>query len=122
MTICFRIIWLAIFYPLFTCKVCDCQIWILTTYSIFFVPLNNSRWFSSSFQELVTLSSNPSLKLPEISNVGRHLSAMDFHSFLQDAAGMLGFCQLKVQYENSKYQHQILFIFYCCGFSAWERC
>lgn len=37
-------------------------------------------------KELVTLSSNPSLKLPEISNVGRHLSAMDFHSFLQDAA------------------------------------
>ncbi|KAM0951212.1 putative Rhodanese-like domain, serine hydrolase FSH, rhodanase, alpha/Beta hydrolase [Dioscorea sansibarensis] len=37
-------------------------------------------------KELVTLSSKPSLKLPEISNVGRHLSAMDFHSFLQDAA------------------------------------
>ncbi|KAJ0976430.1 hypothetical protein J5N97_018395 [Dioscorea zingiberensis] len=36
-------------------------------------------------KELVTLSSDPSLKSPEISDAGKHLSAMDFHSFLQDA-------------------------------------
>lgn len=36
-------------------------------------------------KELVTLSSNPLLKLPEVSNAGRHLSAAEFHSVLQDA-------------------------------------
>ncbi|XP_027161409.1 rhodanese-like domain-containing protein 6 [Coffea eugenioides] len=36
-------------------------------------------------KELVTLSSNPLLKSPEISNAGRHLSAVEFHSVLQDA-------------------------------------
>ena len=34
-------------------------------------------------QELVTLSSDPLLKSPEISNAGRHLSAAEFHSALQ---------------------------------------
>ncbi|KAL8540949.1 hypothetical protein ACS0TY_002280 [Phlomoides rotata] len=40
-------------------------------------------------KELVTLSSHPLLKSPEISNAGRHLSAAEFHSVLQDA----GKCQ-----------------------------
>lgn len=37
-------------------------------------------------KELVTLSSHPLLKQPEISNAGRHLSAAEFHSVLQNAA------------------------------------
>ncbi|MED6216612.1 Rhodanese-like domain-containing protein 6 [Stylosanthes scabra] len=36
-------------------------------------------------EELVTLSSHPLLKSPEISNAGRHLSASEFHSSLQNA-------------------------------------
>ncbi|XP_042046123.1 rhodanese-like domain-containing protein 6 isoform X1 [Salvia splendens] len=40
-------------------------------------------------KELVTLSSHPLLKSPEISNAGRHLSAAEFHSVLQNA----GNCQ-----------------------------
>ncbi|KAL3515922.1 hypothetical protein ACH5RR_022824 [Cinchona calisaya] len=36
-------------------------------------------------KELVTLSAHPLLKSPEISNAGRHLSAVEFHSVLQDA-------------------------------------
>ncbi|KAI4301691.1 hypothetical protein L6164_034942 [Bauhinia variegata] len=36
-------------------------------------------------KELVTLGSNPILKLPEISNAGKHLSAIEFHSVLQNA-------------------------------------
>ncbi|XP_076899966.1 rhodanese-like domain-containing protein 6 [Bidens hawaiensis] len=36
-------------------------------------------------KELVTLSSHPLLKPPEISNVGQHLSATEFHSLLQNA-------------------------------------
>ncbi|KAL0454628.1 UNVERIFIED_CONTAM: Rhodanese-like domain-containing protein 6 [Sesamum latifolium] len=35
--------------------------------------------------ELVTLSSHPLLKSPEISDAGRHLSAAEFHSVLQSA-------------------------------------
>ncbi|KOM35450.1 hypothetical protein LR48_Vigan02g160000 [Vigna angularis] len=35
--------------------------------------------------ELVTLSSQPLLKAPDISNAGRHLSALDFHSSLHNA-------------------------------------
>ncbi|MED6128349.1 Rhodanese-like domain-containing protein 6 [Stylosanthes scabra] len=37
-------------------------------------------------EELVTLSSHPLLKSPEISNAGRHLSASEFHSSLQNSA------------------------------------
>ncbi|GAB4835665.1 Rhodanese-like domain-containing protein 6 [Ancistrocladus abbreviatus] len=40
-------------------------------------------------KELVTLSSNPLLKTPSISNAGRHLSAVEFHSFLQSAGKRL---------------------------------
>lgn len=36
-------------------------------------------------KELVTLSSNPLLKSPPISNAGKHLSAAEFHSVLQSA-------------------------------------
>ncbi|CAK8572538.1 unnamed protein product [Lathyrus sativus] len=36
-------------------------------------------------KELVTLSSHPLLKSPEISNAGRHLSALEFHSTLHNA-------------------------------------
>ncbi|KAL0387329.1 UNVERIFIED_CONTAM: Rhodanese-like domain-containing protein 6 [Sesamum radiatum] len=36
-------------------------------------------------KELVTLSSHPLLKSPEISDAGRHLSAAEFHSVLQNA-------------------------------------
>ncbi|XP_057811549.1 rhodanese-like domain-containing protein 6 [Salvia miltiorrhiza] len=40
---------------------------------------------TSKAKELVTLSSHPLLKSPEISNAGRHLSAAEFHSVLQNA-------------------------------------
>ncbi|KAH6761450.1 rhodanese-like domain protein [Perilla frutescens var. hirtella] len=40
-------------------------------------------------KELVTLTSHPLLKSPEISNAGRHLSAAEFHSVIQNA----GKCQ-----------------------------
>lgn len=36
-------------------------------------------------KELVTFSSHPLLKPPEISNAGKHLSALEFHSVLQSA-------------------------------------
>ncbi|XWS58078.1 hypothetical protein CRYUN_Cryun08bG0004200 [Craigia yunnanensis] len=36
-------------------------------------------------KELVTFSSHPLLKAPEVSNAGRHLSASEFHSVLQSA-------------------------------------
>ncbi|KAI3810315.1 hypothetical protein L1987_19927 [Smallanthus sonchifolius] len=36
-------------------------------------------------KELVTFSSHPLLKPPEISNAGQHLSAIEFHSLLQNA-------------------------------------
>ncbi|KAJ1425530.1 Serine hydrolase FSH [Sesbania bispinosa] len=36
-------------------------------------------------EELVTLSSHPLLKSPKISNAGRHLSALEFHSSIQHA-------------------------------------
>ncbi|KAL3638192.1 Rhodanese-like domain-containing protein 6 [Castilleja foliolosa] len=36
-------------------------------------------------KELVTLSPHPLLKSPDISNAGKHLSAAEFHSVLQDA-------------------------------------
>lgn len=37
-------------------------------------------------QELVTFSTCPLLKSPDISNAGKHLSAAEFHSFLQSAS------------------------------------
>ncbi|KAK9084399.1 hypothetical protein Scep_030870 [Stephania cephalantha] len=40
-------------------------------------------------KELVTLSSNPLLKLPTISNAGKHLSAVEFNSVLQNAGSLL---------------------------------
>lgn len=40
-------------------------------------------------QELVTLSSQPLLKSPQISNAGTHLSAVEFHSALQSAGKFL---------------------------------
>ncbi|KAF5463304.1 hypothetical protein F2P56_019226 [Juglans regia] len=40
-------------------------------------------------KDLVTLSSQPMLKSPEISNAGTHLSAVDFHSALQSAGKLL---------------------------------
>ncbi|KAM4118931.1 hypothetical protein ACJW30_03G020400 [Castanea mollissima] len=39
--------------------------------------------------ELVTLSSDPLLKSPEISNAGRHLTAAEFHSALQGTGPLL---------------------------------
>jgi len=39
--------------------------------------------------ELVTLSSHPLLKAPDISNAGSHLSALDFHSSLHNASKFL---------------------------------
>ncbi|KAL6560628.1 hypothetical protein OROGR_004187 [Orobanche gracilis] len=41
-------------------------------------------------KELVTLSSHPLLKSPEISNAGSHLSAAEFHSVLQNAGKWQG--------------------------------
>ncbi|XP_060667938.1 rhodanese-like domain-containing protein 6 [Ziziphus jujuba] len=40
-------------------------------------------------KELVTLSSNPLLKSPAISNAGTHLSAAEFHSVLQNAGHVM---------------------------------
>ncbi|KAK0599572.1 hypothetical protein LWI29_006509 [Acer saccharum] len=40
-------------------------------------------------KELVTLSSHPLLNPPDISNAGRHLSAVEFHSLLQSAGKYL---------------------------------
>ncbi|KAH7521052.1 hypothetical protein JRO89_XSUnG0123600 [Xanthoceras sorbifolium] len=40
-------------------------------------------------KELVTLSSHPLLNPPDISNAGRHLSAVEFHSLLQSAGKLL---------------------------------
>ncbi|KAK8651573.1 hypothetical protein V6N13_141172 [Hibiscus sabdariffa] len=40
-------------------------------------------------KELVTFSSHPLLKPPEVSNAGRHLSASEFHSVLQSAGQLL---------------------------------
>ncbi|XP_077218501.1 rhodanese-like domain protein [Tasmannia lanceolata] len=40
-------------------------------------------------KELVTFSSHPLLKSPSISNSGRHLSAAEFHSVLQDTGNSL---------------------------------
>ena len=48
-------------------------------------------------QELVTLSSDPLLKSPEISNAGRHLSAAEFHSTLQ-GTGKCFFFFLLIRY------------------------
>ncbi|KAK7269442.1 hypothetical protein RIF29_22168 [Crotalaria pallida] len=56
-------------------------------------PLNDQVALESGFtslsirivEELVTLSSHPLLKSPEISNAGRHLSAVEFHSSLHSA-------------------------------------
>lgn len=41
--------------------------------------------FLFMIQELVTFRSDPLLKPPEISHAGKHLSATEFHSVLQDA-------------------------------------
>ncbi|XVF41750.1 hypothetical protein PTKIN_Ptkin01aG0305300 [Pterospermum kingtungense] len=40
-------------------------------------------------EELVTFSSHPLLKAPEVSNAGRHLSAAEFHSVLQSAEQLM---------------------------------
>lgn len=40
-------------------------------------------------KELVTLSSNPLVKTPSISDAGRHLSALQFHSVLQSSGELL---------------------------------
>lgn len=40
-------------------------------------------------KELVTFTSNPLLKLPTVTNAGRHLSAIEFHSVLQNAGNSL---------------------------------
>ncbi|PON69636.1 Serine hydrolase FSH [Parasponia andersonii] len=40
-------------------------------------------------KDLVTLHSNPMLKPPEISDAGKHLSALEFHSLLQNAGQSL---------------------------------
>lgn len=45
--------------------------------------------FLFCFQELVTLSSNSLLKSPAISNAGKHLSAVEFHSVLKKAGQFL---------------------------------
>jgi len=39
--------------------------------------------------ELVTFSPYPLAKAPDVSNAGRHLSAAEFHSVLQNAGGVL---------------------------------
>ncbi|GAB2287267.1 hypothetical protein Dimus_021649 [Dionaea muscipula] len=41
-------------------------------------------------KELVTLSSNPLFKPPDVSDAGRHLSAAEFHSVLQNAGSLPG--------------------------------
>ncbi|KAK4586860.1 hypothetical protein RGQ29_023862 [Quercus rubra] len=46
-------------------------------------------WKVDFGEELVTLSSDPLLKSPEISNAGRHLSAAEFHSTLQGTGPLL---------------------------------
>ncbi|CAA0827268.1 Rhodanese-like domain-containing protein 6 [Striga hermonthica] len=53
-------------------------------------------------KELVTLSSHPLLKSPEISNAGRHLSAAEFHSILQSAG--------KCQDENSSCDKKLILL------------
>ncbi|CAO2832520.1 unnamed protein product [Amaranthus hypochondriacus] len=40
-------------------------------------------------KELVTLSCNPLVKTPSISNAGKHLSALEFHSVLQNSGQLL---------------------------------
>ena len=45
--------------------------------------------FECYYQELVTLHSDPLLKPPEISDAGRHLSAVEFHSVLEKAGWLL---------------------------------
>lgn len=52
---------------------------------IFFLIFLAEIEFSPRAQELVSLSSYPLLKSPDISNAGKHLSAADFHSVLQNA-------------------------------------
>lgn len=44
---------------------------------------------------MVTFGSHPLSKPPEISNVGKHLSAVEFHSAIQNG-GELSFCVLKL--------------------------
>ena len=56
------------------------------------------------FQELVTLSSEPLLKSPEISNAGIHLSAAEFHSTLQ-SAGKCFFFPLPFKQLPSEFLH-----------------
>ncbi|XP_020242439.1 rhodanese-like domain-containing protein 6 isoform X1 [Asparagus officinalis] len=48
-------------------------------------------------KELVTFRSDPLLKPPEISHAGKHLSATEFHSVLQDAAGKVSDSQASTQ-------------------------
>jgi len=60
-------------------------------------PLNDKVAQESGFtslsirivDELVTLSSHPLLQTPDISNAGKHLSALDFHSSLHNASKFL---------------------------------
>lgn len=62
-------------------------IFLLVEYlDILDIMITGFRYKSTTFtcsQELVTLSSDPLLKSPEISNAGRHLTAAEFHSALQ---------------------------------------
>ncbi|KAK6288527.1 hypothetical protein POUND7_000068 [Theobroma cacao] len=60
-------------------------------------PLNDKVAFECGFtslsirvvKELVTFSSHPLFKAPEVSNAGRHLSAAEFHSVLQSAEQLM---------------------------------
>ncbi|XVE89542.1 hypothetical protein DITRI_Ditri20bG0004400 [Diplodiscus trichospermus] len=54
-------------------------------------------------KELVTFSSHPLLKAPEVSNAGRHLSAAEFHSVLQSAGQLM-----KSEYSNNDKQLVLL--------------
>ncbi|XP_059648412.1 rhodanese-like domain-containing protein 6 [Cornus florida] len=54
-------------------------------------------------KELVTFSSHPLLKAPEISNAGQHLSAVEFHSVLQNAGQFL-------ERESSNYHKRLVLL------------
>lgn len=50
-----------------------------------YVRLTNHLWWPP-LQELVTFKSHPLVKSPNISSAGKHLSATEFHSVLQNAS------------------------------------
>lgn len=51
-------------------------------------------------KELVTLRSDPSLRPPDINNAGKHLTATEFHSVLQDAGSSTIGCEKFIRDQN----------------------